>query len=242
MTKYQEEIHLQNQELTIQKQQLEKLAKIGELASRLTHNLRTPLTVIKITADLLKYHAKGSLDDASLERLERIRSASLNLEKQIEQVLTYVRNRPIELKDTKLDELIQSTLQNIEVPEGIKIISSNTETHIQCDPDKLQIVLMNVISNAIDALKKTGTINIDYSLSNNENLIQISDDGPGIPTENLIKIFDSLFTTKITGTGLGLPYCKSVVEQHGGSITVSTNPTTFTISLPQKVISKETKE
>jgi len=81
MTKYQEEINLQNQELTIQKQQLEKLAKVGELASRLTHNLRTPLTVIKSTTDILKYSAKDSLDDASLERLDRISLASVKSRK-----------------------------------------------------------------------------------------------------------------------------------------------------------------
>ena len=68
------------------------------------------------------------------------------------------------------------------------------------------------------------------------------DDGPGIPTENLEKIFDSLFTTKSSGTGLGLAYCKSVVEQHGGSITASTDPTTFTIYLPREIISIPTKE
>lgn len=138
--------------------------------------------------------------------------------------------------------LIKDTLKNIEIPEKIEIVSSNNEQSIHCDSDKMQIVFMNIISNAIDALDKNGKIYIDLSSTNNENVIKIQDNGPGIEQENIEKIFDSLFTTKSSGTGLGLPYCKSVIEQHGGSISVSTKPTTFTIVLPKKVISKKIEE
>lgn len=238
MTKYQEEINIQNQELIIQKQQLERLAKVGELASRLTHNLRTPLTVIKSTADLLKHSTKDSLDEASLEKLDRIKNASENLEKQIEEVLTYVRNKPLDLKNISFVELLKATLENIEIPEKIEIVFPKEDKTINCDADKMKVVFMNMISNAIDALDKDGKIYIETSSNDHENIIEVRDNGHGIPTENLTKIFDSLFTTKASGTGLGLPYCKSVIEQHGGTISVSTNPTTFTIILPRKVISK----
>jgi len=99
-----------------------------------------------------------------------------------------------------------------------------------------------MISNAIDALDKDGKIHIETASNKRENIIEIRDNGHGIPAENLTKIFDSLFTTKTSGTGLGLPYCKSVIEQHGGTISVSSNPTTFTITLPRKEISKKTEE
>jgi len=156
--------------------------------------------------------------------------------------LTYVRNKPLDLKNIPFNKLLETTLKNIEIPEKIQIITSKNDQTINCDSDKMEVVLMNIISNAIDALNKNGKIYVDMSLNRRENIIEIRDDGPGIPSENLEKIFDSLFTTKSSGTGLGLPYCKSIVEQHGGSISVSTNPTTFTIILPQKVISKKTKE
>ena len=97
---------------------------------------------------------------------------------------------------------------------------------------------MNILTNAIDVLENNGNIKIAFTTLNNENITSISDSGPGIASENLSKIFDSMFTTKSSGTGLGLPYCKSVVEQHGGSIGVSTNPTTFTIVLPREIIPK----
>ena len=238
MNDYQEEIHIKNQELTIQKSQLEKLAKVGELASKLTHNLRTPLTVIKVAADLLQIQNKDSLDPRSIEKLDRIQSASTNLEKQIESVLSYVREKPLELVDVKISDLLDDTLKNMDLPDSISIKSKNTDNHIQCDADKLQVVLMNILSNASDALKEHGEITIDSEITNHDVQIHVTDNGPGIPSENLTKIFDSLFTTKTTGTGLGLPYCKSVIEQHGGTLSVSQNPTTFTISLPKKLISK----
>ena len=237
VNEYQEEIHLQNQELIIKKQQLERLAKIGEHASRLTHNIRNPLTVIKTTTELLKLSGKESFDEPTMRRLDRIASATENLEKQIQEVLTYVRNKPLDLTNISLDDLLSLTLQNIDVPENIKIVSLNNNRTIQCDSDKLQIVLMNLITNSIEALSGKGTITINSDSTTNANIIEIIDDGPGISPEHLTKIFDSLFTTKSSGTGLGLSYCKSVVEQHGGSITTSLNPTKFTISLPRQVIS-----
>ncbi len=106
----------------------------------------------------------------------------------------------------------------------------------------MQIVFMNLISNAIDAVDEDGEIRLNVFSNENEHIMKISDNGKGIPPENLNKIFDSLFTTKSSGTGLGLPYCKSVIEQHGGTISVSSNPTTFTIILPRKIISTKTNE
>ncbi|QDI89609.1 sensor histidine kinase [Candidatus Nitrosopumilus sp. SW] len=242
MNSYQEEIHLQNQELLIQKQQLERMAKIGESASKLVHNLRTPLTVIKATVDLIYHSSKESLDDASIEKLDRIKSASENLETQIRSVLQYVREKPLDIQNVKLRDLINDTLNTIQIPSSVNVSVECSDDVIQCDPDKLQIVLMNIINNALEAVDKSGKITISSNKSNHDNQIQISDNGPGIPSENMAKIFDSLFTTKPSGTGLGLSFCKSVLEQHGGSITVSQNPTTFTISLPKKSLVKKSKE
>jgi signal transduction histidine kinase len=238
VNEYQEEIHLQNQELIIQKQQLERLAKIGEHASRLTHNIRNPLAVIKATTELLQLSGKESFDEPTMRRLDRIMSATENLEKQIQEVLTYVRNKPLDLTNVSLDKLLALALEHIDVPENIKIVLLDNNRTIQCDSDKLQIVLMNLITNSIEALSGKGTITINSNSTTNANIIEVTDDGPGISPEHLTKVFDSLFTTKSTGTGLGLSYCKSVVEQHGGSIIVTTNPTKFTISLPLQVISK----
>ena len=238
MNDYQEQIHLQNQELTIQKQQLEKMAKIGESASKLSHNLRGPLTVIKASVEMILNYS-NSIDETTRKRLERIRSSSENLENQIKDVLSYIREKPLQITDIKLNELIKIAIEHMEIPSNITILYPKNEYSLQGDASKLELVLINIISNAIDALDNNGTIQIDSNLSNHDIQISISDNGPGILPDNLNKIFDSLFTTKETGTGLGLSYCKSIVEQHGGSITVTQNPTTFTITLPIKTITKK---
>ncbi len=92
--------------------------------------------------------------------------------------------------------------------------------------------MSNLVNNSVHALEGQGEINIIVSADSKFVTIQVKDSGPGISDENLEKIFEPMFTTKKTGTGLGLVICKSIVEQHGGTLTVSNKPTTFTIKLP----------
>ncbi len=92
--------------------------------------------------------------------------------------------------------------------------------------------MSNILNNAVHALDGQGEIDVTVSTDSDFVIIQVRDSGPGIPKENLEKIFEPMFTTKKTGTGLGLVICKSIVEQHGGSISVSNKPTKFTIRLP----------
>ena len=93
-------------------------------------------------------------------------------------------------------------------------------------------VLSNILNNAVQALDGQGEIDIETSSDAEYLTIMIKDSSPGISDENMAKIFEPMFTTKTTGTGLGLLICKSIVEQHGGKITVTNKPTTFSIMLP----------
>lgn len=221
-----------NKELQKQTQRAENLAKIGELASSLTHNLRNPLGVITSTVKIIEVTSKDSLDEKTLSRLSRITNSANNMFQQIEDVLNFVRKKPLDIEKVSLLTLLQSAVNNIETPERVTINLPDNEILLECDFSKLVIVFMNLITNSIQAIENTGFIHIRTTEDSGTVTIEIEDSGSGIPSELLPKIFDSLFTTKAAGTGLGLAYCKSIVEQHNGTITVKNNPTTFTIKLP----------
>lgn len=221
-----------NKELQKQTQRAESLAKIGELASNLTHNLRNPLGVITSTVKIIEVTSKDSLDEKTLSRLSRITKSANNMFQQIEDVLNFVRKKPLDIEKVSLPTLLQSAVNNIETPERVTINLPDNEILLECDFSKLVVVFMNLITNSIQAIENTGFIHIKINEDSGTVTIEIEDSGSGIPSELLPKIFDSLFTTKAAGTGLGLAYCKSTVEQHNGTITVKNNPTTFTIKLP----------
>jgi len=224
-----------NEELQKQTQRAEHLAKIGELASSLTHNLRNPLGVISSTVKIIEATSKDTLDEKTLSRLARITDSTTNMSHQIEEVLNFVKKRPLDIEKISLSNLFKSSINNIEIPERVTIHLPENEILLECDPPKLEVVFMNLITNSIQAIENTVDIHIRTIEDSGTVTIEIEDSGPGIPSELLPKIFDSLFTTKASGTGLGLAYCKSTVEQHNGTLTVKNNPTTFTIKLPTKL-------
>jgi signal transduction histidine kinase len=102
------------------------------------------------------------------------------------------------------------------------------------DESKMNVVLINLIYNAIQAVEDTGEIDVSISKTNTEIIIKVTDSGPGITIKPIAKIFDPLITSKQKGTGLGLASVKNIITQHNGTISVSNNPTTFIIKIPQR--------
>jgi signal transduction histidine kinase len=98
---------------------------------------------------------------------------------------------------------------------------------------KLVVVFSNLVENSIEAMKNNGVINIFARDGSDHIMIDIKDSGPGFPTDSIDKAFSSLYTTKSSGNGLGLKVAKTIVEMHGGTISVRNNPTTISIKLPK---------
>ena len=219
-------------ELKKQKQRVEHLAKIGELASSLTHNLRNPLGVISATVEIIEATSKDSLDEKTLSRLSRITDSTKNMSHQIEDVLNFVRNKPLDLDVISFSKMLHSTINNLEIPNRVNVHLPENDVSIECDHSKLEVVFMNLITNAIQAIEGKGDVFIRVNVDSDFITIDVENSGSEIPSHVLPKIFDSLFTTKASGTGLGLPFCKKTIEQHNGTISISNNPTTFTIKLP----------
>ena len=152
---------------------------------------------------------------------------------QVDDVLDFVRERPITLNNHTMSEIISESLDSLPIPENIKLILPKNNVEVYCDEKQFAIVFNNLILNGVQAIVHTGTIEITVEENNDGIIIQIIDSGEGIPKQNIDSLFEPLFTTKQQGTGLGLASVKSIVEAHGGIISVSSPPTVFTITLPK---------
>lgn len=210
----------------------EKMASVGQLSSRLVHDLRNPLTVIKNTIELLKHDYKN-MDTKSADRFLMLERAFKKITYQIDDVLDFVRQSELKLKRQSIGEILDSTISTVDIPKTVKIIKNSRKVVVNCDARKLEAVFINLITNAIQAMEENGEIKIKILDNGDEAIIKIEDSGPGITKTTMNQIFEPLFTTKDTGTGLGLSICQSIIEQHGGTIEVSSPPTTFTITLPK---------
>ncbi|MHB8602622.1 MAG: sensor histidine kinase [Nitrosotalea sp.] len=219
-------------EARIKKEKDDKLTTIGLLSSRLAHDIRNPLSVIKNDIALLKYKI---LDKKSQERFEMIDKVISAIIHQIDNVMDFVRSKPLVISDNVITSIINKSIKSFVILDGITINIEPSDIKAKCDSKQLEIVFNNLITNAMDAMNHQGTITIRVREVQGFVHIDVQDLGPGVPPDIMDKIFDPLFTTKQTGTGLGLVSCKSIIEQHGGKITVSNNPTTFTIILPKNL-------
>lgn len=212
----------------------EKLSSIGELASRLAHDIRNPLTVIKVTLDIIK--AKNTnLTPEEIERFERVDSAMYRITHQIDNVLDFIKGKPLKFEKTSLKDILDSVMRDISASKDVKFEIISEDIEIECDFEAIKVVLINLIINAMHAINNDGIIKISSKIRDDKAIIQIEDSGPGIPKEIMEKIFEPLFTTKQEGTGLGLASCKSLIEQHHGMISVENNPTRFIIELPTSI-------
>jgi len=210
----------------------ERLATIGTMASRIAHDLKQPLTIMQTYADMLTPEIISKLDYKDKEKWFRIQNSILDMNRIIEDVLDFARTTEIKKKKSSFLSILRLAMNHVKFSYGVTINLPENNVSINCDARKMDGVLSNLLNNAVHALDGQGEIDVTVSTDSKFVIIQVKDSGPGIPPENLEKIFEPMFTTKKTGTGLGLVICKSIVEQHGGSISVTNKPTTFTIKLP----------
>ncbi len=213
--------------------QAERLSAIGEISARLAHDLRNPLTVIKGTVEIVKAKSKKGDNSFSEKQIEMMERAVARMANQIDDVLDFVKIQTLHTTRNSILETVSLSVAKIKKSAelSINIVGENIESVY--DADKLEVVLDNIIMNAVEANNERGEVSIRIIDGNNEIIIEVEDAGSGVPQELMTKIFEPLFTTKQRGTGLGLASCKRIVEQHGGSVSVKTKPSIFSIKLPK---------
>jgi signal transduction histidine kinase len=212
----------------------ERLTAIGELAASMAHDMKNPLGTIKSGIDIIKRNVKS--DENLDEILKRVDRAISRMSHQVEDVLNYVRFTPLDVKPVKALNLLQSAIKTVDVPKTIAVEITGKDVDLVCDEKKMEIVFINLILNAVQAIGEgSGKIILNVGDDENNVVIKVQDSGSGVPKEISSDIFKPLVTTKQKGTGLGLASCKNIVEQHGGSISFSNNPTVFIVTLPKNL-------
>jgi len=221
----------------VQKQ--EKLAAIGNLAAGVAHEVRNPLSSIKGYAT---YFASLFAEDSEKKKAAEVMTAEVDrLNRVISELLEISRPSDLKRRKTDLCFLLRSSLRLVQQDTesaGVTVQSDCTETlePIMVDPDRITQALINLYINAIQAMPDGGKLAV--SLQEREAGIEltVADTGTGMTDETKKKIFDPYYTTKNTGTGLGLAVVQKVIESHGGAIKVDSeinNGTRFTIFLPR---------
>lgn len=212
----------------------EKMIAIGELSARLVHDIRNPLTAIISWAQLIQLDLKEKPNEKISKHVDSILDSTERITFQLKTVMDFVKAKPKTIDSHSLSSLFDEAIKTTPIPNEVKINIQNTDLKIECDSSQMIVVFSNLITNSIQAMDGKGNIVVNFEVKKNNLIIEFVDTGPGISKENMSKIFNPLFTTKDTGVGLGLVSCKSIIEHHNGTISVTNNPTTFTIKLPLK--------
>ena len=211
----------------------ERLSSIGNLSSRMAHDLRNPLSVIKNSMEILKLRLNDNMDERVNHQLSMVGRAVSRMSHQIEDVLDFVNIADLKVQSSSIITILESALLSTDIPTSVKVNLPKNSATALCDPFRLEVVFSNLLKNACQAVNNSGEITIRIIDKNDDVFIEIEDSGLGILETNIDKIFEPLFTTKQTGTGLGLASCKSIVEKHGGTLSARNNPTVFTVQIPK---------
>ena len=228
-----EKEYKQRQELERELRQKEKLASLGNMIAAVAHEVKTPLSIIKMrvqmwqkeVADMSKLQDKIDQDSFNLVIDEINRLSDL-----VKRLVVF--SRPIykNLKPIRIDHTIEEIISLINYENSGKEIRINKKLLVDsplvnADTNSLKQVLINIITNSIESIEERGEIMIETGFNEKESvvIIEISDNGKGIPDDILNNIFDPFFTSKETGTGLGLSISHEIIAAHGGSISFQKN-------------------
>jgi two-component system NtrC family sensor kinase len=239
----------EEQRLAEQLLQQEKLVAVGQLVSGVAHELNNPLAAVMAFAQLL-LAAPTALAEEPRQAVETIHREARRAAKIVTSLLTFARQQPAERAAARLNDIVNDTLElrrytlrTARVDVTLDLDPALPPTW--ADPFQLQQVVLNLVANAEQALGDTGgerriTIRTATAASGTRIVLSVSDNGPGVPREQVDRIFNPFYTTKPVGqgTGLGLSISDGIVREHGGRIRVDSAPgqgATFVVELPYVV-------
>lgn len=216
----------------------ERLASLGKLSAVVSHEIRNPLTAIKMRTQALK----GEVQDIPWkEDLEVIDTEIVRLEKIVDDFVSLAKPLRLNLSLESITSIIENTTELIQPriqTQGIELIKRlGNDTKVSVDKEKIKQALLNIFMNSLEAMPEGGKLEISTALNKDYLEINIRDTGIGISHKNRAKLFEPFFTTKKEGLGLGLSIVENIVKMHKGKIRIDSQKnrgTTLVITLPLK--------
>jgi signal transduction histidine kinase len=217
----------------------ERIAALGRAAAQVAHEVKNPLAGLLLYALHLKGKA-ASLSQSETALLDKIVNTINHLNSRVEQILGFARPVNLTLRSGDLNQIVNDVLELLR-PQltankvEVRLSLGQQPAAVMLDESSLRGALMNLMLNAIAAMPEGGTLSITTTRINEVLRLEITDTGRGIGAEEVTKVFEPFYTTKEHGLGLGMPYAKKIIEQHGGTISLDSRlgeGTTIHIDLP----------
>ncbi|OGU01726.1 MAG: hypothetical protein A2085_11550 [Gemmatimonadetes bacterium GWC2_71_10] len=206
----------------------EQLATVGELAAGIAHELKTPLLGVASGAQMLSRRLDPQDEEGRRlvdEVLQRIR----RMEQAMQELLSYARPAPARLSPLDPNAIVERALRLVEPRAGRSGVTVERQLaaslpSVLMDPEQIGQVIVNLALNGIEAMDGGGILEVETRIADGAVELCVSDSGPGIPPEERERVFRPFYTTKHTGTGLGLAMVRQIVERHGGLVHVADRP------------------
>ncbi len=223
---------------------MDRLASLGKVSAGIAHEVRNPLTGITLLLDDL--HDRPNLDPETKQMIARALAEIERVELLITSLLTFSSPPRAQLEEADLNMVVQNCLllfRRACQKQGVDLTASLADVpSMPLDVNQIQQLLLNLLGNALEALHQGGKISVSTETRNGSAIITVTDSGPGIASDDLPLLFEPFFTKKSAGTGLGLSIAQRIVDEHHGTIRVSStlgHGTVFAVELPLKVATRE---
>ena len=218
----------------------EKIAELGRVAAQVAHEVKNPLTGLQLYSMHMKSKLADRMSETELQLADRIIETINHLSQTVEQIVNFARPLSLARRPVDLNRVVSDLLELL----GQQVACARVETCVELwpgpvrgrlDESSLRSALTNLIVNALQAMTGGGRLTVRTACDGGRLRVEVADTGVGMSREQVARMFEAFYTTKAKGLGLGMPYAKKVIEEHGGEIGVESSPgegTRVTVQLP----------
>lgn len=220
-------------DLLVRMQRTERLATLGEISAGIHHELKNPLAAISVAAFALRERRAVLADPRARDLLQKIEDNTARASEIVTDLLSFARLRNPERSNVAAETLAELALGRIRVPPRCRIIRDYDpgQPLVRVDASQVAQILVNLLTNAVDACPDGGTIRVGTRFGEADVEIRVEDDGVGISAADLPRVFEPLFTTKTEGVGLGLALSRHLAGANGGSVELGAGPVRGTVAV-----------